>query len=505
MNVMKYFISIMSFALAQNSIAGIICSQVGESGTSSLSCPSGQVMISIDFASYGLPTGACGNFAAQSSCHAGTSLNVVKAACATGKSTCSVKASNSVFADPCVGKRKKLFVQVSCAATSTAASAVPGSNVSVPPPIKVPVNKLALPSIVNGVVALQCGQVYGGTLDLTSKSNVTVKVNGNCGKPTIVPNAGATAIVAPRSTYITISGIKIQGGARGINVNDADHITISNVDILKSGDAGIYCSGVDVMKVSDSTFSDSGKTGIDCGSWVTNSSVKNSTFLSAGAAGGNYTGIGIYFGDGSGNTVDHNTVSNTVYHGIVVLHNSNTIASANLVSSTCTGADKDCGAIYTGDRTKDNLQLTISGNKVVNNSAIGIYLDDFSSGVIVTGNEIGNSSQAMVLHNGFNNIIKNNNFYASAVRHIAFAQDFDNAVYGNQVTYNTFTATKGELAFSFETGQNLKTFAVFDYNTYSGNASNFARFWTGGNNAGFNKTFTEWKSYVNQDAHSKMK
>lgn len=500
----KTFISLISFVVINNACAGVICSQVNENETGSLVCPSGQSITSVDFASYGLPAGSCGSFVAQPSCHSSTSLSVVKTACPVGKSSCAANASNSVFGDPCVGTQKKLFMQVTCGSATPPPASV-GSSVSVPAPITIPTNKLVLPGIVNGVVTLQCGQVYGGTLDLTAKSNITVKVNGTCGKPTIVPNAGATGILAPRSTYINISGVKIQNGARGINVNDADHITITGVDILRSSDAGIYCSGIDVLKVSDSTFSDSGKTGIDCGSWVTNSSIKNSTFLRAGAAGGNYVGIGIYFGDGMGNIIDHNTITNTVYHGLVVLHNSNTTASKNLVSTTCTGADKDCGAIYTGDRTKDNLQLTISGNKVVNNSAIGIYLDDFSSGVTVISNEIGNNNQAMVVHNGFNNVIKSNSFYSSTVRHINFGQDVANAIYGNQVTYNTFNSTKGEWNYSFETGNNLKTFASFDYNTYSGNAANFARFWVGGSAAGFNKSYVEWKAYVNQDAHSNMK
>ncbi|MCU0665309.1 MAG: M66 family metalloprotease [Myxococcota bacterium] len=93
------------------------CAQAAEGSTANLSCPSGQVMRVISFASYGTPTGSCPSFA-TSSCHASTSKSKVESAC-LNKGSCSVGASNGVFGDPCVGTPKKLAVAYTCGTGST--------------------------------------------------------------------------------------------------------------------------------------------------------------------------------------------------------------------------------------------------------------------------------------------------------------------------------------------------------------------------------------------------
>lgn len=76
------------------------CGNVGDWFSVHLSCAqSGGVIDSIDFASYGTATGACGQMK-QGSCHAANSLDIVKQAC-LGKSECNVPASPDVFGDPC--------------------------------------------------------------------------------------------------------------------------------------------------------------------------------------------------------------------------------------------------------------------------------------------------------------------------------------------------------------------------------------------------------------------
>lgn len=53
---------------------------------------------------------------------------------------------------------------------------------------------LGMPAnVANGsVVRLQCGRVYRGTLDLSGKSNVTVKTEGDCGKAVVAPGRPVT-------------------------------------------------------------------------------------------------------------------------------------------------------------------------------------------------------------------------------------------------------------------------------------------------------------------------
>ena len=79
-----------------------------------LACPSGQVISSVAFASYGTPTGACGSLA-QGACHAEDSMSVVASRC-VGLNQCSVQANNEVFGEPCLGVLKSLAAEVTCQA-----------------------------------------------------------------------------------------------------------------------------------------------------------------------------------------------------------------------------------------------------------------------------------------------------------------------------------------------------------------------------------------------------
>src|SRR5438045_1395495 len=48
---------------------GSVCGNAGENDTLSLACPPGQTIASVEFASYGTPSGSCGAFA-KGSCDA---------------------------------------------------------------------------------------------------------------------------------------------------------------------------------------------------------------------------------------------------------------------------------------------------------------------------------------------------------------------------------------------------------------------------------------------------
>ncbi|MFL5814061.1 MAG: hypothetical protein ACJ763_10835 [Bdellovibrionia bacterium] len=108
------------------------CGSAAENQAVQVSCPSGQVISSISFASYGTPTGSCGSFAV-SSCNASTSKSVVQSAC-VGKASCQVSASNSVFGDPCSGIAKKLAVQVACSASASPSPSPSPSSAPKPSP-----------------------------------------------------------------------------------------------------------------------------------------------------------------------------------------------------------------------------------------------------------------------------------------------------------------------------------------------------------------------------------
>ncbi|EQC24830.1 hypothetical protein SDRG_17280, partial [Saprolegnia diclina VS20] len=90
----------------------IIGTSVPQGAVLHLSCPAGKTVQSIDFASFGNPTGHVGSFA-TGSCDDPSSVAIVQQAC-LGQDSCSVPANN-VFTDNCYGVQKHLTVQATCA------------------------------------------------------------------------------------------------------------------------------------------------------------------------------------------------------------------------------------------------------------------------------------------------------------------------------------------------------------------------------------------------------
>lgn len=102
----------------QEALTSSVCASAVENANATLTCPAGQTITAITFASYGTPTGSCGSFAA-SSCSAANSATFVQSAC-LGKSTCTVGANNTNFGDPCSGADKLLDIQATCSTSGDA-------------------------------------------------------------------------------------------------------------------------------------------------------------------------------------------------------------------------------------------------------------------------------------------------------------------------------------------------------------------------------------------------
>ncbi len=97
------------------------CSRVVEGRSVSLRCPhEGSKIRRVRFSSYGEPSGACsvdstGGPVAfiRGDCHADSSVQVVEDQC-VDKSSCTIKATNAVFGEPCYGRTKYLAIDVAC-------------------------------------------------------------------------------------------------------------------------------------------------------------------------------------------------------------------------------------------------------------------------------------------------------------------------------------------------------------------------------------------------------
>ncbi len=171
-------------------------------------------------------------------------------------------------------------------------------------------------------------------------------------------------------------------------------------------------------------------------------------------------GGGIFLHGTRHNRITHNLIENCIGFGIGVSNwddatiNVSTSVVFNIVRNTAISAD-DSGAIYILGRSGIDTRLVIAGNIVdgVGRSGrhtVGVYLDDSTSGALVTRNLIRRAgSDAIQIHGGSYNRIVNNvldlgDGIASAVLFQAAPADTNplNLQRGNTVTGNLILSSR---------------------------------------------------------------
>lgn len=169
-----------------------VCGTANEGANASVSCPSGQTVSAVGFASYGTPTGSCGAFA-TSSCNAATSGSVVTSAC-NGQSSCSVPASNATFGDPCPGVLKSLALQVTCGGGTAAVGTLYAGAFSV--------------SASSTVRAIACKS--GSTDSAVVSADYVIGAPTQASAPTFTPAPGAYATAQSVSLASTTAGATLR-------------------------------------------------------------------------------------------------------------------------------------------------------------------------------------------------------------------------------------------------------------------------------------------------------
>jgi parallel beta-helix repeat protein len=315
-------------------------------------------------------------------------------------------------------------------------------------------------------------------------------------------------INASSSTNCKVSGVEIFGVGRGINAEQSTGFEVYDTDIYNSERDGVWASGSSGLQVGSCKVVDSFHTGINGFFGSNDMTVKNCTVINSGMVGMPKRALaGIFIGFGANNSlIKNNTVINSCYHGISVNGNTNSTIACNTIDKACVVCT-DGGGIYTQSPEKYALNMIIDHNVVKNvtsSQGHGIYLDDFSNNVKVTNNYVENCSSNILLHSAHHNVISNNTLVGltnTTVAQIVFAQATgtisNNIVENNDITShgtNTYT-------YKLEVGENLATFATYNFNTYrQKTAERFARTWTG--SPAVDHTFSSWKSYVGSDANS---
>jgi len=251
----------------------------------------------------------------------------------------------------------------------------------------------------------------------------------------VVKVASLDTGVSSSQSYVTIDNINFQGfNGVGLNLDNSNHITVTNCEVGFTGSDGavmgvnnlydnFYLHDTNAIAIS----------GSQNGFTLTNSRVENAGMIYGTGYG--YDGQGKvmdYWGDNA--LVQYNVFRNIGADCVMVTGNN--IAISNNLFDNCCAITADQGAIYVTGTGKSNCVIsnniiintigsvkgtiqsddgTTSWNKGSNyfSTAEGIYLDEPTSGVIVTGNTVaGNLNGAGIkLHRAWDITVTNNTFF----------------------------------------------------------------------------------------------
>jgi hypothetical protein len=240
------------------------------------------------------------------------------------------------------------------------------------------------------------------------------------------------------------NAVTIDGGgtgyadANGVNNLTIKGLTFQNLGVGPNG-GGMYLSGSGET-IQGNTFLNSLDSAIS-GASLTNSLISNNTVN--GQSPGNFDGTSneyaamLFWYGSSGDQITHNLIENAQGGGIQFSAgptdpaNNNDIIDSNKLINVDTSTF-DNGAIYLDDRTHTatgdqitNNVIDGNGNGQNNDETKGIYLDDLTSNVLVSGNLLyGNVGEyGIQFHGGNKNTIQNNVFDLSSGETLGLYQD----------------------------------------------------------------------------------
>lgn len=314
--------------------------------------------------------------------------------------------------------------------------------------------------------------LYSGTAD-PSGSNVMV-------------SSVDTLVVIKDQRYLVFRGLSFQGSnLDAFNITGGTGITIAGCDFSYSGLNAIKAMKVADMVVENVTARYSNNNSIDItGTHISirdNKVSCSGTIPGMGAAETSYLGIYV---SGTGNTVEYNQVDTTGYAGIMFLGSGNTIKN-NIVQHFAMLKD-DGGGIYTWSGNTDTIvqqqQSAITGNIVLDGItasagtdkkqspiAYGIYLDENSSRMDITGNTVSRCTGGIFLQDAHEVTVKNNTLYDNGFQISLRHPGVKGTLRGNMITGNIAAARTDDqnlLVLSSAVSGDVTPYADFNGNKY---------------------------------------
>lgn len=314
----------------------------------------------------------------------------------------------------------------------------------------------------------------------TAPTNTSVQVSG---LPYVITAYGYG--------YITISGLSIMGANNNdFDVKTTNYFQIKNCTISNAGVYGINASISNYFSLTNSVIKNMNNDGVNnitsLGSTISGDSVYN-VGMRAGM-GQNQTGA--YEGmilNGTRAVISKNVVTNTGYIGIEF--EGDTITVQNNYLTSFDAVKDDGGAIYTNagkvDSNTNHYALNVLNNIVANSqgaplgtpgtvvgNATGIYLDDNSTGVTISGNTVSNCITGFLLHQGRNNVVTGNTFFNNSaaqifIQHNTASFSIKNNIISNNIIYSETKTQQNVYFLTMNLANDITRFATFSNNYYS--------------------------------------
>lgn len=332
-------------------------------------------------------------------------------------------------------------------------------------------------------------------------------------------------VVTVNASYVTIQDIAVTGANDNLLTSDGvqrTNLIVQRCDMSYSGGSSVNGLLFDYFTFSSNTVRYSNNNGMTTGTGdhitVTDNTIEHI---------GIYPGMGtlIYHAISTGENTDvliaRNRIYNVGYVGIS-FYSSNCRVINNLIDTYCKILD-DGGGIYTYTGARAAMQSdTIKGNVVINgigardgsagnmtSTAIGIYLDNNTKNVEVTGNTVANTdSYGMLMNNPSYINIHGNTFFNNSPQIRSTFMSGSNPVTNNIVQANYFiskSATQQSfLLISAE--ENLSTFGTIDNNYYCRPLDDSGTLFTTSQPSApyVQRTFSSWKTYLGKDGNSRQ-
>ena len=286
--------------------------------------------------------------------------------------------------------------------------------------------------------------------------------------------------------YITFDNIEISGANQiAIKLENSNHFTFQNSDIVHAGVFGIKAFVTDYLTVRNSNFNQILSNAIYAAPYCSHTDISFNQVHNIGLIPGmgnsnnqTYEGIVVH---GSTIMIERNKVDSIGYVGIR-FYGDHTTVQHNVVKDFALTKD-DGGGIYTnGDieffeqKVLNNLVINGRGNASGTNSTVaagasGIYLDDKTANVEISGNTVAHCSEnGIFLHNSHEIIVKNNTLFDNHIQ-MSMVHDvlepFDPIRNVESERNILFSRSGSQLTTHLESTENdIRDFGRFDKNYY---------------------------------------